>query len=241
VTIARREAPEGGPAAPPILLESEGWLVIDKPAGLATTPNASRPGQDVATVTGLAPAHRLDRFTSGCLLLTWTPEAARHFERAFRERLVRKEYVAVVRGVPSEPAFVVDAPLGPDALSRVPSKMRVAPDGEPATTRVTLLASDGGTSLVRAEPLTGRRHQIRVHLAHAGHPIVGDLLYGDDEREFVRFQLGQSAASGRHLLHARTLDVPDLDGTRVVAEAPWPEDVASRIPAPIARASGGRI
>lgn len=226
VTIRDREAEGPAPDAPPILVEREGWMIIDKPAGLASTPNASRPGQDVASVLGLAPAHRLDRFTSGCLLLTWTKDAARHFEEAFRERAVRKRYLAIVHGVPREPAFTVEAPLLPDESSRVASKMRVGVSGDAAVTRVSWLASspDAGEALLSAEPLTGRRHQVRVHAAHAGHAIVGDLLYGGDERDFVRFQLGQSNASGRHLLHAATLDVPDLDGTRIVAHAPPPRD-----------------
>jgi len=215
----------------PTLARGAGWLVVDKPAGLASTPSARRPGADLATRLGVAPAHRLDRFTSGCLLATDDAAAARWFDRAFREGLVDKEYVAVVEGVPRDDAFVVDAPLGVATWSRVDGKVGVAPDGVPAITRFEVLARQGDRALVRAMPLTGRRHQIRVHLAHCGHPIVGDVLYGPDERQFIRLQRGQPVAAppglapGRHLLHARRLVFPE-PGTNERREvcAPWPAD-----------------
>lgn len=240
VTIRPREATETALrlGQPIILHEADGWMIVDKPAGLATTPNASRPGEDLASITGLAPAHRLDRFTSGCLLLTWTPQAARHFERVFREQRARKEYLAIVAGRPPG-CLLIDAALAHDVASRVPSKMRVAREGDealPASTEIVLLGSDERASLVRAMPLSGRRHQIRVHLAHAGHPLIGDLLYGGDERDFVRLQLGQPIATpeglqpGRHLLHARALLVPDFEGFEVRVEAPLPEDFTEWMP-----------
>lgn len=238
VTVLPRAIPASAleRPAPEVLHEADGWMIVDKPAGLATTPSAARPGEDLATLTGLHPAHRLDRFTSGCLVLTWTQEAARHFERVFREQLATKEYLAIVRGVPAAAEFSVDRAITPDRDSRVPARMRVARDGEtgedvqPARTGFRVEATDGRESLVRAVPATGRRHQIRVHLAHAGHPIAGDLLYGGDERDFVRFQLGQPVPSregveaGRHLLHARAIELPDLDGRRVRVESPLPAD-----------------
>ena len=202
ITIRPREASAGALdwSAPTVLHESAGWLVADKPAGLATTPTAARPGEDMASLTGLHPAHRLDRFTSGCLVLTWEAEAARHFERAFREQRVRKEYLALVHGVPKDAAFVVDAAIAPDERSRVPGTMRVAGSGQggaDAVTEVSVLAAspDGATALVSARPRTGRKHQLRVHLAHAEHAIGGDLLYGGDERDFIRLQLGQPLAA----------------------------------------------
>jgi RluA family pseudouridine synthase len=244
VTIRPREASVAARAhaEPAVLHEADGWMIVDKPAGLATTPSAARPGDDLASLTGLSPAHRLDRFTSGCLLLTWTPEAARHFERVFRERLARKDYLAVVHGVPAASAFTIDAPIEPDGASRVPTKMRIAlgggDDEQEARTDVVVVAAapDGSTSLLRAVPASGRRHQIRLHLAHAGHPLVGDVLYGGDERDFVRLQLGQPIAvpeglqPGRHLLHAARLVVPDLSGEEISVSAPLPEDFDAWVP-----------
>lgn len=215
----------------PVLARGEGWFVVDKPAGLATTPMVRRPGADVATRLGASPAHRLDRFTSGCVLVTTDAERARAFDRAFREHRIAKEYVAVVAGTPPAPTFVVDAPLGVDTRSRVTGKIGVLPDGLPARTTFSVLASDGARTLLRAEPHTGRRHQIRVHLAHAGLPIVGDVLYGADERHFIRLQRGQpfpvpeGLVPGRHLLHALRLTFADpASGAMVDVQAPWPVD-----------------
>ena len=237
VTILPRTVPVAPEREQPAILhEAEGWMIVDKPAGLSTTPTASKPGEDLVSLTGLHPAHRLDRFTSGCLVLTWTPEAARHFEAVFRRQLGCKEYLAIVHGVPAAPRFTVSAPIARDESSRVPTKMRAAAradaHGADAATDVELLATDGRVSLVRASPLTGRRHQIRVHLAHAGHPLVGDLLYGGDERDFVNWQLGRrieipdGLEAGRHLLHAASLTIPDLDGLPVQVRAPEPADFA---------------
>jgi 23S rRNA-/tRNA-specific pseudouridylate synthase len=107
----------------------------------------------------------------------------------------------------------------------------VRPDGLVATTQVEVLARLPDRTLLRVSPRTGRRHQIRVHLAHAGHPIVGDLLYGPDERQFIRLQRGQPVtvpsglSAGRHLLHAERLafDEP-ASGQRIEVVAPWPAD-----------------
>ena len=224
VTIRPRPSTTSAAIEVPVLLDREAWLVVDKPAGLGTTPTARRPGADLATLTGASPAHRLDRFTSGCLVLTRTAGAARFFDAAFRERRVRKEYVALVEGSPSRESFEVDAPLARDETSRVPGRMRADAAGATALTHVEVIARLEATTLVRARLVTGRRHQIRVHLAHAGHPIVGDLLYGGDERRFVRFQLGQSVESGRHLLHASQLAFEDECGAPIVVGAPWPAD-----------------
>lgn len=215
----------------PVLARGDGWIVVDKPAGLATTPMVRRPGADVATQLGMSPAHRLDRYTSGCLLLTSDPQRARSFDRAFREHRIAKEYVVVVAGEPTAAQFEVDAPLGVDTRSRVTGKIGVLPDGAPARTLFTVLARDGERTLLRAEPRTGRRHQIRVHLAHIGLPIVGDVLYGPDERHFIRLQRGQpfavpaGLAPGRHLLHALRLRFDDPgSGVPIDVLAPWPAD-----------------
>lgn len=230
VTIRPREAKTPFVGGVAVLLEREGWLVVNKPAGLSSVPTARRPGEDVVSVLGLAPAHRLDRFTTGCLLLTRDAEAARFFEAAFREGRVHKEYVAVVEGSPAEDAFEIDAPLGRDEGSRVPGKMAVRADGAPAQTLVEVLERLPGHAIVRARPRSGRKHQIRAHLAHAGFPIVGDVLYGGDERRFIRLQLGQRVETpeglvpGRHLLHARALEFVAPEGDRVIIEAPWPDD-----------------
>jgi len=233
VRISFRERQDDAPLPQPrVLLDAAQFMVVDKPAGLSTTPHAARPEEDVASVVGLAPAHRLDRGTTGCLVLVKTALAARHFEQSFREHRVRKEYLAVVAGIPEDASWSIDAPLSADPSSRVPGRMRVDPHGAPASTDCELIGASRAASLalVRARPRSGRRHQVRVHLAESGHPIAGDLLYGGDERHFIRHQLGQGLdlpegiAPGRHLLHASTISFEDPGGHLVRVEAPWPDD-----------------
>lgn len=216
----------------PVLARGAGWCVVDKPAGLASTPSVRRPGEDVATLLRAAPAHRLDRFTSGCLLLTDDPVTARAVHRAFLAHRVEKRYLAVVHGEVREARFVIDAPLGAALASRVTGKVAVVAGGQPAVTAVEVLARAGGRSLLAVQPRTGRRHQVRAHLAHVGHALVGDLLYGDDERAFIRWQRGQAVAAvpglvlGRHLLHAVSLCFPEpATGQLQEVRAPWPADL----------------
>lgn len=217
----------------PVLAEGDGWTVVNKPAGLASTPSARRPGADVATLTGKAPAHRLDYGTSGCLLLVHDKAAAQHFERAFRERRIGKQYIAIVKGIPQHDTFTIDAAIGRDQESRLPHKVMITDTGAQAITHVEVLERRSERALVRCTPRTGRRHQIRVHLAHVGHALVGDLLYGGDERRFIRWQLGQPVAlddgvvAGRHLLHAQQLTiVPPGQQEPISIEAARPDDFA---------------
>lgn len=237
--VLRGRSPRGAvPEKPTVLEQGEDWVVVDKPAGLRSTPTARDPGRDVASLLFMSAAHRLDRFTSGCLLLTDSPEAARHFEAEFREGRVAKEYAAIVEGRPQSASWSCRAAIGPDPESRVPGKVRVRDAGadgaREAETLFELAAvvdtARGPWALLRARPLTGRKHQVRVHAAASGHPLVGELLHAGDERDFVRWQLGQEVAvppgvaPGRHLLHARSLAFEAPEGGRVRAESPWPAD-----------------
>jgi len=238
VTLFGRSATGELPAPPPVLARGEGWVVVNKPAGMRTTPTSRDPGRDVYSLTGLSPAHRLDRFTSGALLLTDDPDAARYFEPAFREGRVAKEYAAILQGRPDQPSWTCSDPIGPEQGSRVQSKVTWCATGtagaQDAETHFAVAATiertDGDWTLVRAAPRTGRRHQVRVHAAASGHPLVGELLHAGDERDFVRFQLGQAVElpagiePGRHLLHARSLAFTAPTGEGVVVVAPWPAD-----------------
>lgn len=218
----------------PVLAEGEGWSVINKPAGVASTPSARRPGADVASRLGKAPAHRLDYGTSGCLLLVHEANAARHFEVAFRERRIQKRYLAVCAGSPEKDAFTIDAPIGRDSNSRLPHKVTILASGAEAITDFEVVERREHNTLVAAKPRTGRRHQIRAHLAHAGHAILGDLLYGGDERQFIRWLQGQPVqaiegiAVGRHLLHAQQLVLqPPHSSEAITVTAPTPADFAT--------------
>ena len=231
VYLAQRVVTEVPDVDIPVLHEGDGWTVINKPAGIATTPSSRRPGADIATLLDKAPAHRLDYGTSGCLVLVHQKQAARHFEAAFRERRIDKEYLAVVAGAVQDDTFTIDAPIGLDPESRLPHKVHIATDGSHAVTHFEVLERRDHNTLVRAKPQTGRRHQIRMHLAHAGHPIVGDLLYGGDERQFIRWLQGQPVETaagipaGRHLLHASQLVLPQPgEQGPLTLHAPLPDD-----------------
>jgi 23S rRNA pseudouridine1911/1915/1917 synthase len=179
--------------------------------------------------------NRLDRETSGVTLIAKTETAARELRRIWENRQVEKYYVALVHGFVRDDHGVIDAPLGKDGSSRVAIKDCVRPDGAPAQTEfwnceksrsascpAAAGAPDGAFSasamgwqvsipstLLRVRPHTGRKHQIRIHLAHLGHPIVGDKLYGGDENLYLDFVESRLTAEQRqrlilpnHALHA---------------------------------------
>ena len=211
----------GGAAVPRILYADAALVVIDKPAGMPSVParTAHDPPAAAAVLAdrfgAVEAVHRLDRDTSGILVLARTREARRLLGVAFESRTVDKEYVAVVEGVPARAWGTLHAPLAPDPGR--PPRQRVDPTaGRAATTRWRLLAvaADRRRALLALEPLTGRSHQLRVHLAWLGLPIVGDPLYG------------RPRSAGRMLLHAARLAVAHpADGRRVawVAPACFPE------------------
>lgn len=231
---------------PPVLYESPTCLVVDKPAGLPTV--ADRSGTD-AGLHGVLPAlrpdadlrivHRLDRDTSGCLILGKGLAAARHFDVLFRGGGVEKTYVALVQGVPVRDSFEIDAWLGPDP--RRPGKV-VASAGarrgfRDAHTHVEVRQRFPAHALVGLRPATGRGHQLRVHLSSIGHPIVGDADYGGQPLLLSElksgFKLRRGAAERpllqRMFLHAERISFRDVDDTPVAVEAPLPEDLATAL------------
>ena len=200
-----------------ILYEDAEALVIDKPAGLAVHPGARTPRSLEDHLPDLrfgfhrppAPVHRLDRDTSGCLLLARNPKAHRRYQRAFEEGLVEKTYLAVLAGVPDAEEGLIDMPIA--KVSTRESGWRMVPDpaGKSAVTRWRRLAIVDGRALVEFTPETGRTHQIRVHaVSGLGLPIAGDPVYGDGR--------------GPMLLHARTLRVPREGKPPIAATAPLP-------------------
>ena len=190
--------------------------------------------------------HRLDRETSGLMLIAKTHQAARFFSLAMMRGAIAKEYVALVWGWPEWETLTVDAPLlrqGERQPSRIWLKRLVHPAGAPARTRLTVLrrfervAARGPErfSLLRAVPETGRLHQIRVHLAHTGFPVIGDKIYGPDEGCYLRFietgwtpELARVLLLERHALHAAQLEFPlprDPAGPLCRVEAALPADL----------------
>jgi tRNA pseudouridine32 synthase / 23S rRNA pseudouridine746 synthase len=175
-------------------------VVIDKPAGLLSVPGRSEPDCASARVQTLYPdalvVHRLDQATSGLLLFARGIEAQRALSADFAERRVAKVYVAVVAGH-LEGEGLIDLPLAADWPNR-PRQQVDHERGKPSQTRWRVLGREGPHTRVRLEPLTGRSHQLRVHLAALGHAIVGDALYATPDI---------AAASPRLLLHASELGV----------------------------------
>lgn len=207
-----------------VVFEDPDLLVVNKPAGLVCHPTKGDPASSLIGRVRLylGPAgvpqliNRLDRETSGLVVVAKNAPAARELRRLWESRLVTKKYLAIVHGVPTSRAGEVDAPLGRDPASPVAIKDCVRPDGAPARTRWRLRRAwrraEGEFSLLEVEPLTGRKHQIRIHLAHLGHPVVGDKIYGGDERLYLDFVTGRLTVAQRarlllpfHALHAAEL------------------------------------
>ncbi len=176
-----------------IVHEDERLLVLNKPAGLVCHPTktdawSSLIGRVRLHLGETAPAHmvnRLDRETSGLVLVAKADDFARALRKLWESREVTKGYQAIVHGWPAEDRGLIDAPLGKDGSSRVAIKDCVRPDGAASQTEFEVERrferAEGRFALLSLTPRTGRKHQIRIHLAHASHPIVGDKLYGHDE------------------------------------------------------------
>jgi 23S rRNA pseudouridine1911/1915/1917 synthase len=224
----------------PLLYQDEALVVINKPGGTLSHPTDKILHNTVTHILArqlgrkVFLAHRLDRETSGALVLALDPAAARSLYDQFVGRAIRKEYLAVVFGEVPWKKKVVDAPLGPQG-GEIRVRQAVGA-GQPAVTEFERLATDGKLSLVSAKPRTGRLHQIRAHLAHAGHPVVGDKLYvGEGEaymkavrRELAREDLDALGAD-RQLLHAwRISFAHPVTGKALSVEAPVPADFPLR-------------
>lgn len=213
----------------PVVYEDAALLVVDKPAGAAVHGGSGVSYGVIESLRAARPdakflelAHRLDRDTSGLLAIAKKRAALVELHRMLREGEIEKVYVAAVKGRWSGGEREIRAPLHKHVTASGERRVSVQADGQAAATRVKPLAVSDEFSLLEMRLLTGRTHQIRVHLAHAGHPILGDDKYGD-------FELNRSLAKRgvkRLLLHARRLALRHpLSGERLRFEAPLPEDM----------------
>jgi tRNA pseudouridine32 synthase/23S rRNA pseudouridine746 synthase/23S rRNA pseudouridine1911/1915/1917 synthase len=214
---------------PEILYEDEWFLVASKPAGMLVHPVKS--GQADTLVHRLAAylqsggqtsvphsVHRLDKETSGAVLLAKSSYAHQLADRLIREGRLRRTYLAVAEGCVETDRGTIQAPIGRDP--RHPLKRRVSPRGDAAITHYQVLALQADATLLRIQLETGKTHQIRVHFAHLGHPLVGDSLYGGQKQGGFR----------RQALHAHQLSfIHPLSGKQVECTASLPDDLAQLI------------
>ncbi len=240
VSVPEPEAESGPePEAIPldVLYENDDLAVIDKPAGMVVHPAyGHRSGTLVNAVLARWPSiaawgeperagivHRLDKETSGVIVVAKTPEVLEALRALFKERAVEKRYLALVEGTPDTPDGIIDAPIGRDPNQR--KRMAVARDGREAVTEFHVIEQYDEFSLMEVFPKTGRTHQIRVHLAFIGHPVVGDTVYGR-RRQRIRMK--------RHFLHAAAISFPlPGSGEVVTVEAPLPvplQDILNKLP-----------
>jgi 23S rRNA pseudouridine1911/1915/1917 synthase len=248
VICIRRDAGEevGVPEVYTVVYEDGRLLAVDKPAGLPVHPTTRYLKGNLTKLVekdygegALRLCHRIDRETSGIVLFAKDLPAERIVKKQFAKREVHKSYLALVWGRPNPPRGVVDAPIRRDAGSRIHTKMEVVEKrdvihpGKPSVTRYRTVEASRRFALVECIPETGRPHQIRVHLCHIGHPVVGDKLYGVGESVFLEFlrsgfndRVARRLVMPRQALHSHTLSLlhPE-DGRRISVTAGLAGDI----------------
>ena len=202
------EAQKNADLVPRTIYEDENVLVVEKPAGLLTMAKGEYCPEKTLADYGLI-VHRLDRDTSGVVILAKKPEVQTMLRRQFQERKTHKTYYAVITGRPKLNAARIDLPIQRDY--KRPTTFRVEPGGKESETFYKVLKSDGTHSLVELKPTTGRTHQLRVHMKYLGHPIIGDVIYGEE-------------TGSRLMLHAGALEITLPGGERRTFESAMPQE-----------------
>lgn len=209
-----------------IVYEDGDMIVLNKSAGVSVHPG---PGHFYDTIgnflldyydskgelSDFHPVHRLDRGTTGLLVAAKHPHAQEVLKHQLHTAGFQRTYLAICQGVPQPPAGVIDAPIGPKPGSLMEQMVRT--DGKPARTHYRTLSLHSGRALVELRLDTGRTHQIRVHMAHIGHPLLGDFLYGQEDRDLIP----------RAALHSVRLALRHpITGQEMTFTAPLPEDMS---------------
>lgn len=196
---------------PGVIYEDGDVIVLDKPAGLLSMPRAQYCPEKTLENYGLL-VHRLDRDTSGVVILAKTSEVQEFLKKQFQARTTHKTYYAVVSGRPKLDEAKIDLPIARDL--KHPTTFRVDPNGKASETYYKVIKSDDEHALVELKPVTGRTHQLRVHMKYLGHPMLGDPLYGEEKAD-------------RLYLHARQLEITLPSGERKKFTAKVPEEFKS--------------
>jgi 23S rRNA pseudouridine1911/1915/1917 synthase len=238
------EVPEPIVSAPqaeeiPIVVRysDERLLVVSKPAGLVTHPAAGHHqgtlvnallnlGEPLAARNSTRPGivHRLDKDTSGLLLVAKDDDAQAFLVDSLRSRRISRRYLALVRGIPKPPSGTIEAPIARHPIKR--QRMAVVPGGRRSVTHYEVLEEGEAMSLLEVTLETGRTHQIRVHLSHLGHPVMGDRTYGGTS------EASKSLGLDRPFLHAWKLTFPHPDDARMVAvDDPLPGELVRALEA----------
>jgi 23S rRNA pseudouridine1911/1915/1917 synthase len=246
-TVQWKKAGTSEPLPPlDIIFEDEWVTAVSKPAGVPVHPVGTK--QTGTLIQGIH-AHykkkinaslingkgefyprllnRLDLFTSGCVLAAKTKEAYLRMQNIFTGRQVDKGYIAIVEGIIEQEEGVIDQPIGNDTQSEIQLKQCVTEQGLPSVTEYRVIERLNSHTLIHAQPITGRQHQIRVHFAHIGHPVWGDLIYKDENLFLTYFESGFSIQGlpPRHALHSKVMEfVHPFTKDKTAIKAPLPQD-----------------
>jgi 23S rRNA pseudouridine1911/1915/1917 synthase len=224
-----------------IVYECEHFIIINKPAQILVHPTPRHHQHTLIQLlqierpkASLGLIHRLDRETSGLLLIAKNKITCGALGKMMEARLIKKKYAAIVQGIPDWNEITIDAPMGFMGMSKINKvylRQTIKQDGAPATTHFKIIQKGKQFSLIQATPITGRLHQIRVHLASLGHPILGDKIYGENPEAFLEFinngwtqTLAQTLLIPRHALHAYALAFDWLSEPRQFY-ADWEDDL----------------
>ena len=213
---AVKESPQ-----PPVIYQDDNVIVFDKPVGFLSVSKGDFNSEDTLEKYGL-PAHRLDRATSGVVIVAKNEDTRGFLQKQFQERKVRKTYYAIVVGHPKERHAIINIPIARSIKN--PTTFLPDAEGREAITEYKVLAQNDTYSLLELKPQTGRTHQLRVHLKHIGTPILGDPVYGDEKA---------NKGAKRMYLHAKDLEITipgEPHNVRITFSTPIPEEFDEILP-----------